>query len=89
LYGAEASTQNGVITYNAFTDSPSFNKCLTVVDGNLEPYIQTAVLIAFTTGGGVSNNAVLKSFDADGFTLTWTKAGSPTGTLTVAYLALR
>ena len=31
----------------------------------------------------------VNSFDADGFTVGWTKTSSPTGTLTVYYLALR
>lgn len=31
----------------------------------------------------------ISSFDADGFTITWTKLNSPTGTITSAYLALR
>lgn len=31
----------------------------------------------------------LSSFDADGFTISWTKAGLPTGTLTMNYLAIR
>lgn len=35
------------------------------------------------------NYASLKSFDSDGFTLTWTKTGSPTGTVPVGYLAFR
>ena len=29
--------------------------------------------------------AVLKSYDADGFTLTWTKTGTPTGTATLYF----
>ena len=33
--------------------------------------------------------ASLSTFDSDGFTLTWTKTGTPTGTLTVNYLAFR
>jgi hypothetical protein len=32
--------------------------------------------------------ATVKSYDADGFTLTWTKTGSPTGTLYFSYLAI-
>jgi len=31
----------------------------------------------------------IQSLDSDGFTIAWTKEGSPTGTLTVYYLALR
>lgn len=33
--------------------------------------------------------ATLTSLDADGFTITWTKNGSPTGTAKIFYLALR
>jgi hypothetical protein len=40
-------------------------------------------------GSGNEHYAKIKSFDADGFTLTWTKVSSPTGTLKVYYLALR
>lgn len=54
----------------------------------------------FLVGGGTHSiisgvdgsnfqSAAVTSFDTDGFTLTWTKTGSPTGTITVFYLALR
>ena len=36
-----------------------------------------------------SQQAYISSLDADGFTLTWSKIGSPTSTQTVLYLALR
>lgn len=42
-----------------------------------------------TTGSGAAQVTTTTSLDADGFTLSWTKIGSPTGTATVAYLALR
>ena len=32
---------------------------------------------------------VLSSMDTDGFTITWTRTGSPTGTLDITYLAMR
>lgn len=46
---------------------------------------------AFTIGSSAGNyqKAIVKTFDADGFTLTWTKASSPTGTGVVLYLAIR
>ncbi len=34
------------------------------------------------------NTAVVASFDADGFTLTWTKSGTPTNTANCGYLAI-
>jgi hypothetical protein len=36
-----------------------------------------------------NQTAVLKSFDSDGFTLTWTKSSSPTGTATFIYIVYR
>lgn len=44
--------------------------------------IKTAAFGDYTT-------MTASSMDADGFTMTWTKVGSPTGTATVMYLALR
>ena len=41
------------------------------------------------TDGSASQTAVVKSLDADGFTLTYTKTGSPSGTETIYYLAIR
>jgi len=44
----------------------------------------------FTGSGAVDQNAYVKSFDADGFTLTWTKTGSPAaGTMNIYYMAFR
>jgi hypothetical protein len=40
------------------------------------------------TGSDYMNGAVI-SFDADGFTITFTKVGSPTGTAAITYLALK
>ena len=36
-----------------------------------------------------SDKATVASFDADGFTLTWTATGSPTGTLSMCFLCFR
>lgn len=43
--------------------------------------------IYLETGGAVNQKAALASFDSDGFTLTWTKTGAPTGTGTGMFLA--
>ncbi len=50
--------------------------------------INSAVLLQTDESGGVNQTAVLTSFNADGFTLTWTKNGSPSGTGTYQYLAI-
>lgn len=44
--------------------------------------------IQFNQGSGTTQTAVIASMDTDGFTLTWTKAGSPTGTGIINYIAL-
>jgi hypothetical protein len=62
-------------------------------DGHLKLYGNTHsdmdVRSIFLSDGTNSQSAVVKTFDADGFTLTWTKASSPTGTATVKYIAWR
>ena len=39
--------------------------------------------------GADYTRGIVKTMDSDGFTLTYTKGGSPTSTVTIAYLALR
>jgi hypothetical protein len=41
------------------------------------------------TGTGNDQTATLSAFDADGFTLAWTKNVSPTGTANIYYIAFR
>lgn len=45
--------------------------------------------ILFIAGGGSFYGGAVSSMDADGFTVTWTKGTTPTGTATVEYLALK
>ena len=45
--------------------------------------------MGFVTSAGNQQSAVIASLDSDGFTLTWTKAGSPTGTAVINYIAFR
>ncbi len=52
-------------------------------------YQGTTFSIFVQTAVGASQKATVNSFDSDGFTLAWTKTGSPTGTLSFYYLALR
>jgi len=49
----------------------------------------TCFVVADETTGSASQIGALGSLDADGFTIVWTKVGSPTGTFTVRYLALK
>lgn len=56
-------------------------------DGNYYASINR-VLINFSSAGNYQFAAV-KSYDSDGFTLTWTKGGSPTGTISAWALCFK
>ena len=47
------------------------------------------LLLLYTTNTSTFQHVVLKNFGVDGFTLTWTKGGSPTGTANLAFLCFR
>ena len=41
------------------------------------------------TGGTAEYDGKISTLDSDGFTMTWTKTGTPTGTLTIRYIVFR
>lgn len=45
--------------------------------------------ITIDEGSSNTYQGKINSFDADGFTITWTKGGAPSGTLTANYLAIK
>lgn len=49
----------------------------------------TAFAVVLTTAAGVYSGVSATSMDSDGFTLTWTKGGLPTGTATIGFIAFR
>ncbi len=50
---------------------------------------QSGFSISVTDTAGTSYDGEVSVFGADGFTVTWTRSGAPTGTITIFYLALR
>lgn len=62
------------------------NRCAFLYLGN---WYNNGQLIDISLSGPAKQTAVVKTYDSDGFTLTWAKTGSPTGTATISYLALR
>lgn len=70
-----------------FTDGSQDHRLLFSDDASNTYGTNTSQLIQADTGVSTGQGATLSSFDADGFTLTWTKSGSPTGTLTVLFIA--
>jgi len=54
------------------------------------PYVLNSASIYFTDAGQANRqDAHITTLGTDGFTLTWAKNGSPAGTVTIYYLALR
>ena len=51
--------------------------------------VLSAYSIFLESGGGANYGGEISTLGADGFTVTWTKTGNPTGTATITYLALR
>ena len=51
--------------------------------------VSSTLAICVIPSPGISQSGLVKTLDADGFTVTWTKTGLPTGTATVYYLAIR
>jgi hypothetical protein len=52
-------------------------------------FFSNTSFIELTTGGGNTQLATVKSYDSDGFTLTWVKSGSPTGTGVLTFLCFK
>jgi hypothetical protein len=82
-YGIDSTVYGG----NGLADSSKAAKCVWV-QTNTAFYPQST-LIFCPSGAGAFQTATVSSYDADGFTLTWAKTGSPTGTLTMNFLCFR
>ena len=72
---------------NGFVDSSKSGKCMFTEDGTTR--LSQAHLIFIPSASGQYQMADVKSYDADGFTLTWAKTASPTGTVLIDVLAVR
>lgn len=78
----------GLLDTKGFDTGVAANCILQGYDSN--QFLGAAYSIYFYHGSGVDRQrALITSLDADGFTLTWTKDGSPTGTGTMLYLAIK
>lgn len=49
----------------------------------------TNAVIFISPGAGTWQGGTIQSYDADGFTISWTKTSTPTGTMRINYLAYR
>lgn len=71
-----------------FAGSSGNNSCLEFFDTTPTTFLQPNLAGIVRADAGDFQSCVVASFDADGFTLTWTKTLLPTGTLTCVFLAL-
>lgn len=74
--GVDDGTNSGVLFHNVPAGVSFFN-------------IQAGASIFLTDTAGATYSGVISATGTDGFTITFTKSGSPTGTATIAYLASR
>ncbi|MCK9461455.1 MAG: hypothetical protein M0R80_17635 [Proteobacteria bacterium] len=73
---------------NGFSDSAKANHCTYQSAANV--YYDIAALTSYSDQASWAQSAVVKSYDADGFTLTWTKAGTPAaGTFKLTFICER
>lgn len=68
-------------------DDGSSPRCITNLGATYSPQFDGSNSIDIINSGGNAATAKITAFGADGFTLTWTKVGSPTGTITIIYQA--
>lgn len=72
-----------------FSDGTT-DTCFHLKDNGLWVNSNTACLFFETqTAGNNRHQATIQSFDDDGFTLSWVKNNSPTGTATIKFMAFK
>lgn len=87
LTGGIAGTPS--CAFNGF-DNITAKGCTFQNDAGNQGTLSTVVTKIFgAVASDAYQQAIVKTFDADGFTLTWTKNNSPTGTATFVYVAVR
>lgn len=64
-------------------------QCIEVATSGYVPQVGMSMICRTAVSGGNFSRGLVTSFDANGFTIAWTKVGTPTGTATVRFLALR
>lgn len=85
LYGkAGASVGDG----HGMADSAKTAVALNNRQNNGTANVQNVLIYSDIVSGGYQS-AIVKTYDSDGFTLTWTKLGSPTGTMSIGFLAFK
>jgi len=85
-----AATNSADASYSSGSDDGVTANCVYQAEDNGNTQHRVTKSIIFTNAAEtVKQEANITSFDSDGFTLTWVKTGSPTGTLTFRIMAFR
>ena len=80
---------NGTIQYsNGMADAGLTTGNLYNSQASTNAYVDANFISLWAAGGG-NQTGTLKTLDSDGFTITWTKYLSPTGTATIKFLCFR
>ncbi len=74
---------------NGIADSSKTCRLISASSANVVRSYADMLVLLYVTNESNLQYCNVKTYDADGFTLTWTKAGSPTGTGTMAFLCFR
>lgn len=78
---------SGSTNWSVGFDNASSHYCIAgLSSGTVSP--DTSYSISINDGTN-KQRGIIKTMDSDGFTITWTKTASPTGTMYVMYLAFR
>ncbi len=85
LVYASALAYGAGVSCHGFVD-PSKNMLCWYLKAATVTYTDTAFLI-YLGGASAYQTAIVKSYDADGFTLTWTKTSNPSQTATILVVA--
>lgn len=83
FFGANATSQRN---YHGFSDGTK-HYAMHSFDGT--QYMDTDSTVCIRSNKNTNLNTATCAFNSDGFVLTWTKTGSPTGTLTSYFLAIQ
>lgn len=82
------ATVSGTKTWSKGRTDGTTQTCLRMSLAGDATAVNTDRYVAIENSTGAYNSASHKSFDNDGFTVTWGKSGSPAGTTTCHYIAI-
>jgi len=83
-----AAISSGTACCTGQVDSTKDGYCISAASGTLWiPY--PSFVLLYPNADGNFQLATVNSFDADGFTLAWTKSGTPTGTIALSFLCFQ